>query len=130
MLERNLGARGYEVIRASSVVEAIAVLEQRPVDLVATDLKMAKVSGLDLVRHIRENYRDVEVMMLTGYPSVEVAVQAVKAGAEEFLAKPFTSDRASRRRSIARSRSCMRDGRSSVHPHRHRCCLGSSASRS
>jgi DNA-binding NtrC family response regulator len=60
------------------------------VDLVITDLKMPKVSGLDLVRHVRENFKDTEVMMFTGYPSIQGAVEAVKTGAEEYLAIPFT----------------------------------------
>ncbi|MBN2591889.1 MAG: sigma-54-dependent Fis family transcriptional regulator, partial [Sedimentisphaerales bacterium] len=47
---------------------------------------------LDLVRHVRENFKNTEVMMITGYPSIEGAVNAIKTGAEEFLAKPFTDD--------------------------------------
>jgi two-component system, NtrC family, response regulator HydG len=62
------------------------------VDLVITDLKMPKVSGLDLVRHVRENLKNTEVMMITGYPSIGGAVDAVKTGAEEYLAKPFTDE--------------------------------------
>ncbi|MFC1482407.1 sigma-54-dependent transcriptional regulator, partial [Myxococcota bacterium] len=56
------------------------------------DWKMPKVDGLDLVRHVRENHRDTEVMMITGFATVEGAVDAVKAGADEYLAKPFTAD--------------------------------------
>jgi DNA-binding NtrC family response regulator len=62
------------------------------VDLVITDLKMPEVSGIDLVRHVRENFRDTEVIMITGYPSIDGAVTAVKAGAQEFLSKPFTDE--------------------------------------
>jgi DNA-binding NtrC family response regulator len=53
---------------------------------------MPRVSGLDLVRHIRENNRNTEVMMITGYASVSGAVEAMKTGAGEYLAKPFTAD--------------------------------------
>jgi len=53
---------------------------------------MPKVSGLDLVRHIKENFKDIEVMMITGYASVKGAVEAVKTGAEEYLSKPFTDE--------------------------------------
>jgi DNA-binding NtrC family response regulator len=74
------------------VTEAIKLLETSPVDLVITDLKMPKVSGLDLVRHVRENLKETEVMMITGYATVEGAVEAVKTGAEEYLAKPFTDE--------------------------------------
>jgi two-component system response regulator HydG len=90
VLKRNLTAADYQVFTAPGVSEAIEILEQTPLDLVITDLKMPNISGMDLVRHIRENYEDTEVMMITGYPSIEGAVEAVKTGAEEFLAKPFT----------------------------------------
>jgi two-component system, NtrC family, response regulator HydG len=90
VIERNLAAEGYRVFTAPGVAEALAILESTPVDLTITDFKMPKLSGLDLVRHVRENYKDMEVIMITGYPSVGGAVQAVKGGAEEYLAKPFT----------------------------------------
>lgn len=90
ILQRNLQSEGYLVFTAGDVPAAIHLLEQQPFDLVITDFKMPKVSGLDLVRHVRENLKDTEVMMITGYPSVGGAVGAVKAGAAEYLAKPFT----------------------------------------
>jgi DNA-binding NtrC family response regulator len=92
ILQRNLSSQGYQVFSAGSVVEAIQLLDDHPVDLVITDLKMPKVSGLDLVRHVRANLRDTEIIMITGYASVEGAVQAIKIGAEEYLAKPFTDE--------------------------------------
>ncbi|MEN6450694.1 MAG: sigma-54 dependent transcriptional regulator [Thermoguttaceae bacterium] len=90
VLRRNLTAAHYRVFTASGVEKALAVMEQTPIDLVVTDFKMPKLSGLELVRHIRENQKDMEVIMITGYPSVAGAVQAVKSGAEEYLPKPFT----------------------------------------
>jgi two-component system response regulator HydG len=92
ILQRNLSSQGYQVFSAGGVVEAIRLLDDHPVDLVITDLKMPKVSGLDLVRHVRANLRDTEIIMITGYASVEGAVQAIKVGAEEYLAKPFTDE--------------------------------------
>ena len=92
VLQRNLMAAGYQVFAAPGVAEAIEVLDGTALDLVITDLKMPRVSGLDLVRHTRENFKDTEVMVITGYPSIEGAVNAVKTGAEEFLAKPFTDE--------------------------------------
>ena len=92
VLERNLKTEHYQVFTASSVPEAIRVLEATPVDLVITDLKMPEVSGIDLVRHVRENLKDTEVIMITGYPSIDGAVTAVKAGAQDFLSKPFTDE--------------------------------------
>ncbi len=92
VLQRNLTSEGYQVFTTLGVAEAIDILEKTTIDLVITDLKMPQVSGLDLVRYVRENLRDSEVMMITGYPSVEGAVKAVKTGAEEYLAKPFTDE--------------------------------------
>ncbi len=70
VLRRNLTAAGYQVFTAPGVSGAIEILEQTRLDLVVTDLKMPNVSGMDLVRHIRENFRGTEVMMITGYPSI------------------------------------------------------------
>jgi DNA-binding NtrC family response regulator len=80
------------VFTASSVAEATKALEATHIDLVITDLKMPGLSGVHLVRHIRENFRDMEVMIITGYPSVIGAIEAVKTGAEEYLTKPFTEE--------------------------------------
>ena len=92
VLQRNLAAAGFKVLTAPGVAESLKILDGTRVDLVVTDLKMPGVSGMDLVRHVRENLRDTEVMMITGYATVEGAVQAVKTGAEEYLAKPFTDE--------------------------------------
>jgi len=92
VLQRNLTSQGYTVYTAFAVAEAIDITKTTPIDLVITDLKMPRVSGLDLVRHVRENLKDTEVIMITGYPSVQGAVEAVKTGADEYLAKPFTDE--------------------------------------
>ena len=92
LIERNLTASAYQVFTAPGAVEAISILDNTPVDLVITDLKMPKVSGLDLVQHVRDNFKDTEVMMVTGYPTIQGAVTAVKAGSQEYLTKPFTDE--------------------------------------
>lgn len=92
VLQRNLTSQGYQVFTAQDVSQALRLLEDTPVDLVITDLKMPGASGLDLVRYVRENLGDTEVMMITGYATVNGAVQAVKQGAQEYLAKPFTDE--------------------------------------
>ncbi len=92
LIERNLRANRFEVFTAPGVAEAIRILDSVQIDLVITDLKMPKVSGMDLVRHVRENLRDTQVMMITGYPTVEGAVTAMKTGSQEYLTKPFTDE--------------------------------------
>jgi two-component system, NtrC family, response regulator HydG len=92
ILRRNLTSEGFEVFTAQSVAAAVELLGGQPVDVVITDLKMPGASGLDLVRYVREHLKFTEVLMITGYPTVDSAVQAVKIGAEGYLAKPFTDE--------------------------------------
>jgi DNA-binding NtrC family response regulator len=92
ILQRNLSSQGYQVFTAPGVNEAIEILNSTDIDLIITDLKMPKISGMDLIRHVRENFKDTEVMMITGYASVNSAVEAIKMGANEYLPKPFTDE--------------------------------------
>lgn len=90
VLQRNLASQGYKVYTAPGVNEAIKILDDNAVDLVITDYKMPESSGLELIRYVKENFRQTQTMMITGYATVENAVAAVKTGAEEYLPKPFT----------------------------------------
>ena len=90
ILQRQLTGAGYSTKVAPGVAEAIGILEFHPVDLVITDMKMPCLGGLDLVRYIRENAADTEIMIMTAYPCIDSAVQSVKNGAEDYLTKPFT----------------------------------------
>ena len=92
MLRRKLVSRGYKVMTAEDANKALAILNALPVDILLTDYKMPITNGLELIRHIRLHYSSVSVIMLTGYPTIEGAVEAVKLGAEEYLSKPFTDD--------------------------------------
>ncbi len=92
VFERNLVARGYRAMTARSVAEATRVLEKLPVDLVITDYKMPQVDGLDLVQYVHERFADIQIIMVTGYPSIGGAVKAVQLGAGDYLEKPFTDD--------------------------------------
>ena len=92
VIQRNLSAAGYDVYTVASVDQAIDFLEQDSVDLVITDIKMPKISGLELLKYVKENLKDTEIMIITGYPSIKGAVEAVKDGAEDYLVKPFTDE--------------------------------------
>jgi two-component system response regulator HydG len=92
ILTRTLSACGYAVTAAASVAEAVRALEAGPFDLVLTDYRMPGASGMDLGRHVRENLPGTGVVMVTGYGSIQGAVSAVKLGADEYLAKPFTDE--------------------------------------
>lgn len=90
VIRRNLQAEGYEVRVAACVDEAIRVLNSACLDLVITDLKMPGPNGMVLVNHVGENFPDMEVIMITGHPTINGAVSAIKGGADEYLVKPFT----------------------------------------
>ena len=92
IIRRNLSSKGYVVYTVTNVVEAISFLESTAIDLVITDLKMPNVNGIELVRHVKENYKNTEALVITGYPSIENAVESVKLGADEFLIKSFTDE--------------------------------------
>lgn len=92
LISRNLKSRNYTVFTANNVHSAIEFLENDTIELVITDMKMPEVGGLDLTRHIRDNHPDTEVIMITGYPSIDGAVEAVKIGAREYITKPFTDE--------------------------------------
>ncbi|MBA3012679.1 MAG: sigma-54 dependent transcriptional regulator [Proteobacteria bacterium] len=92
VIQRNLSANRYDAYTCSSVRDAVLFLSESTVDLVITDFKMPKQSGLDLIRHIRNNFTDIEIIMITGYPDIEGAVQAIKDGADDYLVKPFTDE--------------------------------------
>jgi DNA-binding NtrC family response regulator len=92
VIKRNLQGRGFRVITASNATDAVEQLGASAVDLVITDFRMPGPSGLELTQYVRQNYLDTEVMMVTGYATVEGAVEAVKSGAEEYLKKPFTDE--------------------------------------
>lgn len=90
VIQRNLKRAGYNVLTCTDVQEAVSILKEIPVDLVITDYKMPGHSGIDLIKHVRENHSDIAIIMVTGYASIDGAVEAIKEGAEEYLAKPFT----------------------------------------
>ncbi len=92
VLERNLRAAGYTVHAAANVDEALEILGATAVDLVITDVKMPRRSGIDLVREVRDNMQDTEIMVITGFPDVNGAVASLKQGATDYLTKPFTDE--------------------------------------
>ncbi len=92
VLTRNLTLAGFEVVTAPGAIEAVRILETLCVDLIITDWRMPRASGMDLIRHVRGNMPDTEVIMVTGYASVPGAVEAMQAGAHAYLAKPFTDE--------------------------------------
>lgn len=68
--------------------EALRLLEQHPVDVVLLDLRMPGMDGISLLKAIKEKWPEIEVVVITGYPSIETAKEAIQLGAYDYLAKP------------------------------------------
>lgn len=84
--------QGLQVSGASSGEEALQILKEQSFQLAFFDLKMKKMSGLDLLKQCRRKYPEMEIVMVTAYGTVEVAVEAMRLGAFDFVIKPFTPD--------------------------------------
>ena len=83
--------RDYDVVAAADGLEAAQLLGARSFDLVITDERMPRMSGIELIRWVREKTPETPVVVLTAYGSVESAVEAIKLGAEDYLTKPLKS---------------------------------------
>lgn len=94
-LGRALELDGYRTLLAADGQEAIDVIRSEEIDLVIADLKMPRVSGEELLRHVVDQYPSVPVIILTGHGTIETAVQAMRDGAYDFLTKPVSLDRLS-----------------------------------
>ena len=79
---------GYEVLTSNSVGDARSVLSKRSFDLVITDLRLADGTGIELITHIKQHTPDTEVILMTAFGSIDMAVEAMKAGAYHFVTKP------------------------------------------
>jgi DNA-binding NtrC family response regulator len=87
-----LAKEGYEVAIAESGGEALRFLDGQLFDLVLTDLRMPGLDGVSLLKKIKEQYLDTLVVMMTAYGSEKIAVEAMKAGAHDYIVKPFDNE--------------------------------------
>ena len=92
-IELILGEAGFEVLTAQSFADAVEILKQTQVDLVITDLRLPDGTGIDVITHIKKGTPDVEVILMTAYGSLDITIEAIKAGAYYYLEKPYTRDR-------------------------------------
>ncbi|HPG28338.1 MAG TPA: response regulator, partial [Myxococcota bacterium] len=92
MTEDLLGHAGYAVTKARSGSDALSKTEDRDYDVVLTDLQMPGMDGIDLLAKIRERHPDTPVILMTAFGTIQSAVRAMRAGAFDFVTKPFTAD--------------------------------------
>src|SRR5271169_1523093 len=83
---------GYEVRTAKEGREGLQLLNAGRVDLVLTDLKMPDIDGIEVLIKIKENWPDTQVIIMTGYGTVNTAVRAMKMGVFDYIEKPFSPD--------------------------------------
>jgi two-component system, NtrC family, response regulator HydG len=112
VVERFAQRAGYDTITCSNGRDAIAQLQARRADLVMVDLRMPDIGGLDVLRAIREIDPGCQAVLMTGYASVDTAVEAIKLGASDYLSKPLDFARleqllASVREEVERRRSLL-----------------------
>jgi len=92
----NLTKAGYEVLEVSDGAEAIMVMECDPdtvmIDAILCDIRMPRASGLEAITYFRKHYPSVPVVVLTGYPDVELAASLMKQGVLDYLTKPVTRE--------------------------------------
>ncbi|MBU1344373.1 MAG: sigma-54 dependent transcriptional regulator [Proteobacteria bacterium] len=90
VIQRNLEIAGFHVFKAHSVADAVQIFSRQKIDLLITDYKMPKHSGLELIKYVRDHFQDICIIMLTGYGSINSAISAMKEGADDYITKPFT----------------------------------------
>ena len=114
----------HDVRELQDPLQAADVLQEFDPDLVLLDLRMPGMDGMQVLRSIKEHWPESEVVVITGYPCIETAKEAMKLGAYDYLAKPFDLDelvarmRALVRRHAGRAQTQMRLGELSLDPHR------------
>ena len=92
LLELNLGDDGFQTLSAEDAETGLRLLQNGPVDLVITDLKLPGMNGLDFLQAVKRFQAALPVIVMTAFGTVETAVEAMKAGASDYVLKPFSLD--------------------------------------
>ncbi|MDO9632656.1 MAG: response regulator [Humidesulfovibrio sp.] len=89
MIKRMLSRKGHQVEAFTEEEQALAYVREHPVDLAILDMKLLKMTGVEVLEEIRKVSPDTRAIMLTGYPTLETARQAQQLGAREYCVKPI-----------------------------------------
>ena len=91
-VKKILSRKGFTVDNTLNAEDALEKMKTNKYDLLITDLMMPKTNGLELLELVKKHYPDIDVLIITGYSSIESAVKATKLGALDYISKPFTPD--------------------------------------
>jgi len=90
-LSRDILTKSRYIVRtAHNGNEGIKLFEKEPFDLILTDIKMPKIDGLDVIRHVRTVNKEIPIIVITGHGTLDVAINSLRLGAQGFILKPFT----------------------------------------
>lgn len=92
LIQRHLQSLNYHTYKAISVKEALEILKDTSIDLLITDLQMPDVDGLELIKYTSEHYPKIPKLVVTGFPSIEGALEVMKSGVVDYITKPFTKE--------------------------------------
>lgn len=91
-IAETLKQKGITVFLAKSGAQGLEILKEEPVDLILTDMKMPKMSGLEFIKKCKESHPHLPIIVITGYGTIDNAVEAMRLGCYNYLLKPFTPD--------------------------------------
>lgn len=92
LIQRHLKSLNYHTYKAVSVKEALQILKDQPIDLLITDLQMPGVDGLELIKYTSEHFPKIPKLVVTGFPSINGALEVMRSGAVDYITKPFTKE--------------------------------------
>ncbi|HHT9123599.1 MAG TPA: response regulator, partial [Candidatus Wunengus sp. YC63] len=91
-LESQLKKEGYNVKSVDNAIDGLKMVKSEEYDIVVTDLRLSGMSGMDFLKEIKKHNQEIIVVIMTAYGTLESAVSAIKEGAYDYIAKPFSTD--------------------------------------
>lgn len=88
-IEEFLSNKKYKIFKATKPSEAFTTLDKHPIDIVILDIKLPEMSGIDVLKKIKETYTDIEVIMVSGHGDMSTVIEAMRYGAADYFPKPF-----------------------------------------
>ncbi len=92
LVSRWLERVGFIVSQAKDGADALDMIKKEPPDVIIADIRMPKISGLELARMVKRDFPDIKVVLMTAYSSPQTIAQAKREGVDDYLEKPFTQD--------------------------------------